>query len=58
MFELRKYPKHLNPHDGRDETQGKSNMEADIEKLYALGFKPYAMTSTETTWEVLIGPKE
>lgn len=57
MFELRKYPKHLNPLDYRDETQGKSNMEADIEKLYTLGFKPYGIASTEHEWEVLFGPK-
>lgn len=57
MFELRKYPKHLNPLDWRDETQGKSNMEAEINNMYELGFIPYGITSTEHEWEVLFGPK-
>lgn len=57
MFKLFKYPKHLNPHDWRDETQGKCDMEAEINKMYELGFIPYGIASTEHEWEVLFGSK-
>lgn len=57
MFKLKKYSKYLNPDDWRDETEGKSEMEADISKMYELGYMPYGFVSTEYAWEVLFGPK-
>lgn len=58
MFRLVRYPRYLNPHDGYDNSEGQKKMEADIEKQYQLGFKPYGITSSTHSWEVLYGPKD
>ena len=58
MFKLVQYPKHRNPDDYYDLSIGQKQMEADIEKQYQLGFKPYGIISLTHSWEVLYGPKE
>lgn len=58
MFKLIRYPKYINPHDNYDNSEGQKQMEADMEKQYQLGFKPYGITSSTHSWEVLYGPKD
>lgn len=58
MFKLIRYPRYVIPDDTLDNSEGQNQMEADIEKQYQLGFKPYGITSIEHVWEVLYGPKD
>lgn len=58
MFKLVEYPKYRNSHDSHDLSLGQKQMEADIEKQYQLGFKPYGITSSTHSWEILYGSKE
>lgn len=55
MFKLVKYSRYISEDDPME---GQKQMEADIEKHYQLGLKPYGITSSTHSWEILYGPKD